>query len=943
MSVPPPPSAAPGLRPGRWRSAGLGLAWALLTVVFCEPAHRVLDGDLDPSIFTAYAYFTAHGFQFGSDVVAMAGPYGFIMYGNFYGGDLYWLRFVAELAFAGTLSALLLWFFQRLPARSWVRWLWFPAHVLFTSYISDLTVAWSMLLTGFFLLERRPTGAARGWTIALAALLGCFALWKGTHLMLALATIGVVTGAWLLQRDYRRAALVFAAWLGGLLGFWLLARQNPLHLPAYLAGTWHLASAYNSAMSLEEPAAIFQRGALLTAGLLGTFALTAWFRRRDSLALGGLALLSGYLFVMWKHGFVRADSHAVIFFSFATAAVVGWYLQFVTREATASRGVRAGAFVLAAAWLLTALAGPYDPMRPPLRYLLTSAWPSFRFHATNLIHPVRHREELEAKLTAQRDLNQLPATADTIGNARIDYFGYQQGILILNRLNYQPRPMGAGTFNVYDPYLMQLNRDFLRDPARRPDYYLVKPGSIDNRFVTQDDGLALQELLQGWRPEQIEQNLLLMKAVPGATAPAARALGRQEFHFGDPVQVPAVKDGEMLLVRFVMGDSWSGSVRAALYKQPPVTITLQDRAGAPLGDRRIVPVMAASPFLFSPLLEETRDLLDLYGRAPGRQVGSFVLHTPNEGAFKRRIAVEFSVVPRPPALSPYVLQGLKVRFTFPLANIVPEFMTPAFKTHNVVRYVHAPSQIIWPLSGEEREFAFQYGLDPRAYEEGTTNGVEFIVEVRGPSGGITKVWSRLLRPKTVETDRGTQKIAVQLPVYAPGSKLVFRTDPGEYGDNAWDWAYVTRIDFRQGCFQPEQFPGFSPLPDQATGENVAVLELAGSKVTLLHVPTELQFALRGGERQLALDFGFLPGAYSAGGNTPGADYVLELQRAGQPPREIFRRTLRPVTLESDRGAQTATVQLTGVAAGDRLILRTAPAPGGSPSWGWTYVSHLTIQ
>ncbi len=943
MSATSPSSPAPGHRLARLRPGILLGAWLVLTITFCEPAFRVLDGDLDPSIFTAYAYFTAHGFQFGSDVVAMAGPYGFIMYGNFYGGDLYGLRFAAELAFAGIFAALQLWFFLQLPTRSWTRWLWFPAQVLFTSYISDLTVAWAMLLSGLFLLENRPAGTARGWQIALAVLLGFFALWKGTHLLLSFATIGVITGAWILQRDLRRAALIFAAWLGGLLGFWLLAGQNPLHLPAYVAGTWHLAAAYNSAMSLEEPAEIFLRGALLTAGFVGALALTAWWRRRESLAVGGLALVAGYTFVMWKHGFVRADSHAVIFFSFATVAVVAWHLHFVTRDAAASRWARVGAFAFASGLLLTALAGPYHPLRPPLRYLATNAWPSFRFRASNLLKPGQHRQELEQKLSAQRELNQLPAILDVVGQERIDYYGYQQGILMLNRFNYRPRPMGGGTFNVYDPYLMQLNRDFMRDPARRPDFYLVKPGSIDNRFVTQDDGLALQELLQGWRPELIGQNLLLMKAVPGANAPEPRPLSKQVFHFGDSIPVPAVKDDEMLLARFVMGDSWSGSVRAALYKQPQVTITLRDREGAPLGERRIVPRMAASPFLFSPMLEETRDLLDLYGRAPGHQIGSFVLTTPGERYFTRRITVEFSAVPRPPALNPYILQGLKVRFTFPLANIVPESMTPAFKTHNVVRYVHAPSEIVWPLSGEERDLVFQYGLDPRAYEEGTTNGVAFIVEVRGPSGGVTKVFNRLLRPKTVEADRGTQKARVQLPVYAPGSRVILRTDPGEYGDNAWDWAYVTNIDFRQGRFAPEQFPGFSPLPDRATGENVAVLEVDGSKATLLHVPTELQFTLTGHERQLAFDFGFLAGAYSAGGNTAGADYVLELQPTGQPVREIFRRTLRPVTVEADRGAQTARVDLPAIAAGDRLVLRTAPAPGGNSSWGWTYVSHLTIQ
>ncbi len=943
MGAPLSSSAPPPHPPRTGRRLLPGFAWLLLTVCFFEPAFRVLDGDLDPSIFSAYAYYTAHGFQFGPEIVAMAGPYGFVMYGYFYGGDLFWLRFGAELVFAGIFAALQLWFFLRLPARSWARWLWFPAQVLFTPYISDLGIAWAMLLSGLFLLEARPAGAARGWSIALAALLGFFALCKGTHLMLAFATIGVVTAAWALQRDFRRAGLVLGVFLAGLLGFWLLARQNPLHLPAYVAGTWHLASAYNSAMSLDESTAIFRRGAGLAAGLLLVLGLTAWRRRRDFSALGGLALLAGYAFVMWKHGFVRADNHTVIFFCFATVAVVAWYLHFVIRDDTVVRRGRLGAGAAALALLLAANGGAYDPLRPPLHYLVANFWPAYRFRIDCLLHPIAHRRELEQKLADQRELNQLPESLETAGRERIDYYGIQQGILLLNGFNYRPRPMGGGTFNVYDPYLMQLNRDFMRDPARRPAFYLVKPGTIDNRFLAQDDGLALVELLHGWRPEIIEQNLLLMRAVPGAVAPAARPLGRQVFHFGEPVPVPAVGNDELLLARFVFGDSWVGGVRAALYKQPPVAIALHDRAGAALGNRRLVPGMAASPFVFSPVLDETSDLLALYGAAPGRQVGSFVLTTPGEGSFTRRIAVEFSAVPRPTPLDPYILRGLQVRLGFPFANVIPESITPAFKSHNVLRYLHAPSAIVWPLTGKERELVFHYGLDPRAYEEGTTNGVEFVVEVRGPSGGVTKVFSRLLQPKTVAADRGKQSARIQLPVYAPGSRLVLRTDPGAYGDNSWDWSYVTRIDLRQGGFTAEQFPHFTPVPVAAEGENVAALELDGRKVSLLHVPTTLEFALAGGERQVALEFGFLPGAYADGGNTGGADYVLALQSPGQPPREVFRRGLRPVAVAADRGPQSARVDLPAVKAGDRLVLRTLPAPGANSSWGWTYVSRLVIE
>ncbi len=132
--------------------------------------------------------------------------------------------------------------------------------------------------------------------------------------------------------------------------------------------------------------------------------------------------------------------------------------------------------------------------------------------------------------------------------------------------------------------------------------------------------------------------------------------------------------------------------------------------------------------------------------------------------------------------------------------------------------------------------------------------------MRGPTGGVTRAWSRLLRPKTVAADRASNPSASSCPSTPPGSRLAFRTDPGEYGDTAWDWSYVTQIDFRQGRFTAAQFPGFSRVPDVAEDEYASVLELDGKKILMLHVPGVVRFNLTGTERRLALDFGFLPGA-----------------------------------------------------------------------------------
>jgi len=280
----------------------------------------------------------------------------------------------------------------------------------------------------------------------------------------------------------------------------------------------------------------------------------------------------------------------------------------------------------------------------------------------------------------------------------------------------------------------------------------------------------------------------------------------------------------------------------------------------------------------------------------------------------------------------------------PFANLEPESITPPFRPSLIVRYLHAPAEAVWPLTGPERKFSFHFGIDPEAYERGTTNGVDFIVEVRGPSGGVRPIFQQSLRPRQNPADRGEHAAHVVLPVFAPGSRLVLRTGPGEFNDNSWDWAWVNQITLTGGGPYPaELFPGFNRVPDSADAENAAAIEVDGAPALMLHVPGKVGFTLTGPERKLTLQFGFLSGAYTNGGQTLGGDVVVEVVRAGQPPREIFLRRLQPVTVPADRGPQTASVALAGLAAGDILTVRTAPIPGGNNSWGWTYLSRLVIE
>src|SRR5436853_197433 len=110
MAAPRAPLASP-VGPRLVGRGLLGLLWVALVVCFYSPVREAVSAALDASKYSSYAYFTANGFQYGTEVVPMAGPYGFVLYGWIYSGDLFWVRTACELLLNAALATLSLWFF----------------------------------------------------------------------------------------------------------------------------------------------------------------------------------------------------------------------------------------------------------------------------------------------------------------------------------------------------------------------------------------------------------------------------------------------------------------------------------------------------------------------------------------------------------------------------------------------------------------------------------------------------------------------------------------------------------------------------------------------------------------------------------------------------------------------------------------------------------------
>lgn len=927
----------------KWRRWLLVAAWPILAFYFVVPVTRVMDASLDSSIRGSYAYFTAHGFQFGPQVNSTAGPYGFVPYGWDYSGNLFWPRYALMLATAGAFAALVLWFFSF--TRSFFRWIWLPGAVLGLSG-TDTILAAAILLSGFFLFTRFSERRGGPASAAVTALLALLALMKGTQVMLAGSAVAVLVGLAAWRREFGRAVYWALGFGCALVGWWLAAGQNPLHLPSYLDGIRQIAAGYNQAMALDESPGEFVVG-LCLALVLGTSVIwTAWRCRRQPVNISQVLLTAGLGAGVWKHGFVRADAHLFIFFDFAVFLVLT--LSVISAARTDGQPILRHVVpgLLCAAAIACWLSNPHPLQRGRLGYLAGNLLPQLQENTAYALVPAAIKTGRDSDLAAQSRDADLPATRHFVGHRSIDFFGHEIGLLMLNGLNYHPAPMSCATYHVYNRHFKQRNRRHFADPATRPDFVLLKTQSIDDRFIAQDDSLSLLALFDLYRPVLREKDVLLLATRPEASGlQFPHALAQSTFSFGDDVPVPSVGADELLLFSIDLPSSRLGQLRALAYKPPLVYLATKEPGSAEAKEYRIIPNSIEVPTLLSPVLRRTEDFLDVFRSVPLSGPQTLRLRTEHPECFETKLTVHFYTVRRPAPLGKAELHQAYDHRVFdpPPEYIEPSSLPLLTLDDRLVQLLQSPAQVTYKLSGDERVFSGTIGMASRSYTEGKTDGVDIAVQLERPGQPIELLASRSLRPASTIEDRKLQNLRVPLPPGLPaGTTLTLRVSPGPSGDTGWDWLVGTAFRFIRGDYRPEQFPRFHPLPSSVEGDPISLLEIESRKLVAPGVPSAFVFALPISARNVRWTYGMVEGSYQQG-RTDGVEYILEIKHSDGTVASLYRRWLRPATAPEDRGEQHASVQLPRIKAGDQLRVRTTPGPNGDRAWDWTYLSSFEID
>jgi hypothetical protein len=560
--------------------------------------------ELDPSWKAGMSYAVNHGLRIGTDVIFTFGPLANV-YTGFYSpeydaGYVLISTYIAISFFIGVYSL----FYRR---ERFVPMLVCAGVVFFWGFKKDAF----MMILPFFLIfmlvfeglpNERRTKLEDVLFLILLPVIGLLPLIKLSVIVACVVCIGLSA----LLLAYRRRLLMAGATclipLLSCFSVWIAFGQEPGSLLNYFSSSLPIIAGYTEAM------AIYKGPLFVVVYLIGAAALLygVWSVKRNSSILTAITvlLLAIYLFLNFKAGFVRDDTHAMIS---GVAIMLISLMVWPALQSLRGLGFTCVGFL---AGLVVACANiSFSPVRHwDLAY--GRAYESIKGLTLRIGYPGALAERLNEQMAKLSVVSGFPSVSGTT-----DVYSYGQTALIASGANWSPRPVFQ-SYSAYTPKLLELNADHLKS-KRAPENIIFRIQPIDGRLPSLEDGLSWPSIFAMYSPVRLSGEYLVLKRVKN-TAPVFNEIKTEVGGFDNSIEVPSYSGGLYMTVD--IQQTLLGRLISTLFK-PSYLIARFTLANGEAREYRVISSMIKTKFLVSPLVENNKDFLSLFSDADLNQAG----------------------------------------------------------------------------------------------------------------------------------------------------------------------------------------------------------------------------------------------------------------------------------------------------------------------------------
>lgn len=574
-------------------SCVLLLIFVLITFVSFAP--HMPENALDPSWMWGMSYAVDNGISLGSDIVFTYGPLANVYtwaYSAKY-GDFYFILslYLAVAMYFGIwsifvdrrrvipiimLAVVFAWFGDRKDAFFMVM----PIIALFNVIGSDLE-------------GEKWQGRRLYAFMALLPVFGILPLIKLSFSVICGFSALIAVFLFVRQREYKAILAVLLIPVVTLISLWVMVGQKLSDLPMYVFNALPIISGYTEAMaiygSLALPVFALVGSVVVLFGILSSARLSKFL-------VATVAVLGGtYLFLLFKAGFVRQDTHpAMMGIGIMTLALLAWPLIHSLR----TLGTTVIAIVLGSVVAFVSLST--HPVGVT-NYFLWRAESSLNGALIRVLDP----DVLAANFKAAK---QEIAASDPIPklSGSTDVYSYAQAALLASDNEWSPRPIFQ-SYSAYTPALLEKNANFLQS-SRAPKNIIFNIEPIDGRLASLDDGASWPALFQQYEPQALVGKRIILSR-NNNPAPTLVDLGQADTRMGQPVRIPDFNGQVYMTVK--VRPSMLGKLKSLLFKPSYLLGRLTFKSGQIL-EYRVISGMMQTPFLVSPLVESSREFLSMY-------------------------------------------------------------------------------------------------------------------------------------------------------------------------------------------------------------------------------------------------------------------------------------------------------------------------------------------
>lgn len=784
--------------------AAAALAGLLFLIASVRFGGSVAGDELDPSWTMVLRWANMQGLRWGSDIAFTYGPLGYLSPYNACDPAFYGSFVAAQIALAGAAAFVFgnAWFVQRWPERVVL-----AAAVVLAAPLLAADPVW-LAMPALALIGMHAHAVARRRR-ALWLLLVVAALYLSTILLIKMSGLLLIVTCWLagsvvlLQARLGRHAI---AWLllvpACSLSLWLASGQRLGDLLPFVAAVFEISRGYTAAMGSFPPLPYDLYGLTVFAGSVAAALTAAWRARRDVARLACIALCGVTIFVAWRAGFTRADTHVVIFV--LTVWLVLPLLPSVTPAMT--RRLRATILVLAVAAVPIADRAFNPGSGHRHGDLAVASLRTLRSNLGLLAYPLTYRPTLIAALDRERVRLDLPQTRAAVATRSVDLVGTQQGVVLFNGLAYRPAPVFQG-YGAYTPQLQHRNAAAYSGPERT-EFVLLAYSPIDDNLPTSENALAFMTLYRNYHPLLVENRYLLLEKNSQSVPPQAPMdASWQPAAWGEWIDLPTTSTTvTVLAVQTEL--SAAGKAMGILLREPGQRIELELADGT-MRQFRLARGAAPAGFLVSPLAASLDDYIRLFIGAELPAVRRFRL-VPQSDAMRPLFTADVrwatTQLPRrppgelAPGMAAFLFPGFSHQpLTLPVgARPVDIDGRPALFLHSPAQLRFEPGAGIYRVSGE-------IGIVPNAFtSEACHRGDGVEIRIHGGGGAMA---AYRYDPFADVALRPARRFELGPVPATPDGTLHLDVAPGPAGNGDCDWSYLRDITLHR-------FDGADTVPDR---------------------------------------------------------------------------------------------------------------------------------